>query len=105
MQKSRKKKEKKKQKNRTLMAIMLIILYLGGLFVYAIPDLQKIVLQKENEKAVEHFKEEVEGASWIKVVKRQTLSLPIPTRSKRTPSSIRRCRRIISRSFLMVSQD
>ena len=35
MQKSRKKKEKKKQKNRTLMAIMLIILYLGGLFVYA----------------------------------------------------------------------
>ena len=46
MQKSRKKKEKKKQKNRTLMAIMLIILYLGGLFVYAIPDLQKIVLQK-----------------------------------------------------------
>lgn len=62
MQKSRKKKEKKKQKNRTLMAIMLIILYLGGLFVYAIPDLQKIVLQKENEKAVEHFKEEVEGS-------------------------------------------
>ena len=42
MQKSRKKKEKKKQKNRTLMAIMLIILYLGGLFVYAIPDLQKV---------------------------------------------------------------
>ena len=62
MQKSRKKKEKKKQKNRTLMAIMLIILYLGGLFVYAIPDLQKIVLQKKNEKAVEHFKEEVEGS-------------------------------------------
>ena len=52
MQKSRKKKEKKKQKNRTLMAIMLIILYLGGLFVYAIPDLQKVALQKENEKAV-----------------------------------------------------
>ena len=44
------------------MAIILIILYLGGLFVYAIPDLQKIVLQKENEKAVEHFKEEVEGS-------------------------------------------
>ncbi len=64
MQKSRKKKEKKKQKqkNRTLMAIMLIILYLGGLFVYAIPDLQKVALQKENEKAVEHFKEEVEGS-------------------------------------------
>ena len=62
MQKSRKKKEKKKQKNRTLMVIILIILYLGGLFVYAIPDLQKIVLQKENEKAVEHFKEEVEGS-------------------------------------------
>ena len=56
------KKEKKKQKNRTLMAIMLIILYLGGLFVYAIPDLQKVALQKENEKAVEHFKEEVEGS-------------------------------------------
>ena len=62
MQKSRKKKEKKKQKNRTLMAIMLIILYLGGLFVYAIPDLQKVALQKENEKAVEHFEEEVEGS-------------------------------------------
>ena len=62
MQKSRKKKEKKKQKNRTLMAIMLIILYLGGLFVYAIPDLQKVALQKENEKAVEHFKKEVEGS-------------------------------------------
>lgn len=90
MQKSRKKKEKKKQKNRMLMAIMLIILYLGGLFVYAIPDLQKVALQKENEKAVEHFKEEVEEAGWIKVVKRQILPLPIPIRSQRTPSSTRR---------------
>ena len=106
MQKSRKKKEKKKQKNRTLMAIMLIILYLGGLFVYAIPDLQKVALQKENEKAVEHFKEEVEGSQLDKGGEEtDSLPLPIPTRSQRTPSSTRRCRHIISRSFPMVSQD
>ena len=105
MQKSRKKKEKKKQKNRTLMAIMLIILYLGGLFVYAIPDLQKVALQKENEKAVEHFKEEVEGSQLDKSGEEKDSTLPIPIRSQRTPSSTRRCRHIISRSFLMASQD
>ena len=62
MQKSRKKKEKKKQKNRTWMGIVLIMVYLGGLFVYAIPDLQKVALQKENEKAVAHFQEAVEDS-------------------------------------------
>ena len=62
MQKSRKKKEKKKQKNRTWMVIVLIMVYLGGLFVYAIPDLQKVALQKENEKAVAHFQEAVEDS-------------------------------------------
>ena len=73
---------------RRLAAVLCVLIYLGGVIVFAWPDLNSLKTGYENKKVME-----------------QTLPLPIPTRSQRTPSSTRRCRHIISRSFLMVSQD
>ena len=36
-----------------------MILYLSGLFIYAIPDMQRIVQERKNDKVVENFREKL----------------------------------------------
>lgn len=88
---------------RRLAAVLCVLIYLGGVIVFAWPDLNSLKTGYENKKVMEQFQDQTEAEQ--SASDQTDSTLPIPTRSQRTPSSTRRCRHIISRSFQMVSQD
>lgn len=88
---------------RRLAAVLCVLIYLGGVIVFAWPDLNSLKTGYENKKVMERSRIRQKQNKVYLI--RQTLPLPIPTRSQRTPSSYRRCRHIISRSFQTASQD